>query len=128
MSVYHKFKDELDYLINSSNREIGDKMLAKELVMTEDFIVQLGNIIDAPTRHARDEIINRIIFDKHGRFAPELARVMEELDREPGDATVAQLLEDMKEYYETIKAIKAAPTREDGDAIIRKVLSEIEAK
>ena len=126
MSVYHKFKDELDYLVNSSNREIGDKMLTKELKMTKDFIDQLNNIIEAPTRHARDEIITKIIFDKHGRFAPELARVMEELEREPGDETVAELLEDMKEYYQTLQDIKAAPTRADGDAIIMKVLAETE--
>ena len=125
MSVYHKFRAELEYLITSKNREIGDRLLVKEIEMTEDFIEQLEKILAAPTRSARDMVISKVIFDKHGRFAPELARVMEDLEREPGDETVAKLLEDMKEYYETIKAIKAAPTRADGDAIISRVLKEI---
>ena len=122
MSIFHKFQDIFNYLLEAPDRETGDEKIKFEQMMTADFIGTLNNIKNADTRAAGDKILEDAIAGTHKRFADELTNIKNAPTRKIGNREIDSLLVLMIEYAATLVSIKHAPTREDGDKIIKTCL------
>ncbi len=122
MSIYHKFQDIFNYLLEAPDRETGDKKIEFEQMMTADFIGTLNNIRNADTRAEGDAILEAAIAGKHERFAEELTAIKNAPKRNIGNREIDSLLVLMNEYAATLVSIKDAQSREDGDVIIKNCL------
>lgn len=119
MSIFYKFQDIFNYLLEAPDRATGDEKIKFEQMMTADFIGTLNNIKNADTREEGDAILAAAIAGTHERFAEELTKIKEAPERKIGNREIDSLLVLMNEYAATLVSIKNAPTREDGDKIIK---------
>lgn len=122
MTVFPKFQDIFNYLLEAPDRATGDEKIKFEQMMTADFIGTLNNIKNADTREEGDAIIAAAISGTHERFADELTEIKEAPVRAVGNRMIDSLLVLMNEYAATLVSIKNAPSREDGDKIIKNCL------
>lgn len=122
MSIFYKFPDIFNYLLEAPDRATGDEKIKFEQMMTADFIGTLNNIKNADTREDGDAIIAAAMAGTHERFADELGKIKAAPARKIGNREIDSLLVLMNEYAATLVSIKNAPTREDGDKIIKACL------
>lgn len=123
MSIFYKFPDIFNYLLEAPDRATGDEKIVFEQSMTADFIGTLNNIKNADTRAEGDAILEAAIKGRHERFAEELQNIKNAPTRKVGNREIDSLLVLMNEYAATLVSIKDAPTREDGDIIIKACLA-----
>lgn len=121
MSVVERLAGELKKIFDAPERSEGDKIIVYQSEKTAKFLTQLEGLKNMQDLQSMAAEIDVLAADEHITFAKELNDIKNSATKEEANAKIDAFMEELAKFKDDINAVKNAPTRAEGDSLLKEM-------